>query len=138
MTAASAPGSACAPAVSQLAVSVLGYAHVSTTGHDLDAQLAALIAAGVGADGLFTDQLSGSARTARPGLAAMLDYARVGDIVVVRAIDRLGRSIAEVTRTIAEPALLTAQNGDLPPEDFRHADVLVEFYRYPAEHWIHL
>ena len=32
----------------------------------------------------------------------MLGYARAGDTVVVTAIDRLGRSVAEVTRTIAE------------------------------------
>jgi DNA invertase Pin-like site-specific DNA recombinase len=31
-----------------------------------------------------------------------LDYARHGDIVVVSAIDCLGRSVAEVTRTIAD------------------------------------
>ncbi|MGB8389820.1 recombinase family protein [Mycobacterium sp.] len=52
--------------------------------------------------GVFTDKLSGSAKTARPGLAAMLDYARAGDTIVVTAIDRLGRSVAEVTRTIAD------------------------------------
>ena len=50
---------------------------------------------------VFTDKLSGSARTPRPGLAALLDYARPGETVVV-AIDRLGRSVAEVTRTIAD------------------------------------
>ena len=32
----------------------------------------------------------------------MLDYARPGDTVVVTAIDRLGRSVAEVTRTIVD------------------------------------
>jgi len=32
----------------------------------------------------------------------MLHYARAGDTVVVTAIDRLGPSVAEVTRTIAE------------------------------------
>lgn len=32
----------------------------------------------------------------------MFDYARAGDTVVVTAIDRLGRSVAEVTRTIAD------------------------------------
>jgi DNA invertase Pin-like site-specific DNA recombinase len=79
----------------------LGYARVSTLGQDLDAQRAALIAAGVDPARVFTDKLSGSAKTARPGLAAMLDYARAGDTVVVAAIDRLGRSVAEVTRTIA-------------------------------------
>ncbi len=81
---------------------ILGYARVSTIGQDLNAQLTALSAAGVGSDRVFTDKLSGSAKTDRPGLAAMLDYARVGDTVVVTAIDRLGRSVAEVTRTIAE------------------------------------
>ena len=81
---------------------ILGYARVSTTGQDLDAQLVALTAAGVDVDRVFTDKLSGSAKTARPGLAAMLDYARAGDTVVVAAIDRLGRSVAEVTRTITD------------------------------------
>jgi len=81
---------------------ILGYARVSTTGQDLDGQLTALAAAGVEPGRMFTDKLSGSAKTARPGLATMLDYARAGDTVVVTAIDRLGRSVAEVTRTIAE------------------------------------
>ena len=81
---------------------VLGYARVSTTGQDLDAQLGALSMAGVDPARVFTDKLSGSAKTARPGLAAMLDYARAVDTVVVTAIDRLGRSVVEVTRTIAD------------------------------------
>ena len=81
---------------------ILGYARVSTTGQDLDAQLVALTAAGVDAERIYTDKLSGSAKTARPGLKAMIDYTRAGDTVVVTAVDRLGRSVAEVTRTIAE------------------------------------
>ena len=81
---------------------ILGYARVSTTGQDLDAQLAALTAVDVDTERVFTDKLSGSAKTARPGLAAMLDYARAGDTIVITAIDRLGRSVAEVTRTIAD------------------------------------
>jgi len=80
---------------------ILGYARVSTTGQDLDAQLTALTAAGVDAERIYTDKLSGSAKMDRPGLATLLDYARPGDTVVVTAIDRLGRSVAEVTRTIA-------------------------------------
>ena len=81
---------------------ILGYARVGTIGQDFDAQLAALSAAGVDPSRVFTDKLSGSAKTARPGLAAMIDYARPRDTVVVAAIDRLGRSAAEVTRTIAD------------------------------------
>lgn len=80
----------------------LGYARVSTTGQDLDAQLITLGAAGIKDERIYIDKLSGAAHTVRPGLAALLDYARQGDTVVVAAIDRLGRSVAEVTRTIAE------------------------------------
>lgn len=78
---------------------ILGYARVSTLGQDLDAQLAALTAQGVESGQIFTDKLSGAVNTVRPGLAALLHYAREGDTVVVTAIDRLGRSVAEVTRT---------------------------------------
>lgn len=61
-----------------------------------------MTAAGVDAPRIFTDTFSGAAGAHRPGLAALLDYARPGDAVVVTAIDRLGRSVAEVTRTIAD------------------------------------
>ena len=81
---------------------ILGYARVSTAGQDLDGQLVALAAHGVESGQIFTDKLSGAVNTDRPGLAALLHYAREGDTVVVTAIDRLGRSVAEVTRTIAE------------------------------------
>lgn len=81
---------------------VLGYARISTTGQDLETQREALAAAGVDPARLFTDTLSGVAGTNRPGLDALLDYARPGDAVIVTAIDRLGRSAAEVTRTIAD------------------------------------
>jgi DNA invertase Pin-like site-specific DNA recombinase len=81
---------------------ILSYARVSTTGQDLTAQRETLAVAGVDPARVFTDELSGAVGTARPGLAALLDYARTGDTVVVAAIDRLGRSAAEVTRTIAD------------------------------------
>jgi len=81
---------------------ILGYARVSTAGQELDSQLSALSAAGVEEGRIFSDELSGAVGTARPGLAGLLDYARSGDTVVVTAIDRLGRSAAEVTRTIAD------------------------------------
>ncbi|MCV7060284.1 recombinase family protein [Mycolicibacterium vaccae] len=81
----------------------LGYARVSTEHQSLDQQLDALTAAGVNQDRVYTDKLSGtSARAQRPGLAALLDYAREGDAIVVIGIDRLGRNAAEVMTTIRE------------------------------------
>lgn len=82
---------------------VLGYARVSTTHQSLDQQQDALVAAGVDESRVYSDKLSGtSTREQRPGLAALLDYAREGDAIVVVGIDRLGRNAAEVMTTIKE------------------------------------
>ncbi|OPX12842.1 recombinase family protein [Mycobacterium sp. AT1] len=82
---------------------LLGYARVSTTGQSLDAQIDALADAGVDDERIYRDKLSGaSRRTARPGFAAVLDYAREGDTIIVTGIDRLGRDAAEVMLTIRE------------------------------------
>ncbi len=81
----------------------LGYARVSTGHQSLDQQLDALTAAGVDAKRVYSDKLSGtSTREQRPGLAALLDYARPGDAIVVVGIDRLGRNASEVMTTIRE------------------------------------
>jgi DNA invertase Pin-like site-specific DNA recombinase len=81
----------------------LGYARVSTAHQSLDQQADALTAAGVDATRIYTDRLSGSStREQRPGLAALLDYAREGDAIVVVGIDRLGRNAAEVMSTIRD------------------------------------
>src|ERR1700754_4600698 len=81
----------------------LGYARVSTGHQSLDQQVDALTVAGVDAARIYNDKLSGtSTREQRPGLAALLDYAREGDAIVVVGIDRLGRDAAEVMTTIRE------------------------------------
>ena len=81
----------------------LGYARVSTAHQSLDQQMDALTAAGVDGTRVYTDKLSGtSTRQQRPGLAALLDYARQGDAIVVVGIDRLGRNAAEVMTTIRD------------------------------------
>lgn len=70
----------------------------SQHGHQsLDAQRDALTAAGC--ERIFTDKLSG-VRDDRPRLAGMLDYVRAGDTIVVVALDRLGRSLSAVIRTV--------------------------------------
>lgn len=78
-------------------MTVLGYARVSTERQSLDQQHDALNAAG--AERIFTDKRSG-ARDDRKGLEALLDYARAGDVVVVVALDRLGRSLGGIVRTV--------------------------------------
>src|SRR6201988_2487966 len=81
----------------------LGYARVSTGHQSLDQQLDALTAAGVDHNRVCNDKLSGtSTRQQRPGLAALLDYARKGDAIVEVGVDRLGRNAAEVMTTIRD------------------------------------
>ncbi|WP_006243017.1 recombinase family protein [Mycolicibacterium tusciae] len=81
---------------------MLGYATASAVGQNLEGQLAALAAEGVDPRRVFTDRLSESADRARGGLYALLSYAKSGDTVIVVALDRLGRTTTEVTRTIAD------------------------------------
>ena len=88
-----------APTTGQL----LGYARVSTGHQSLDAQTDALTAAGVDPARVYSDKLTGtSTKEQRAGLAAVLDYARPGDTIVVVGIDRLGRDACEVMLTIRD------------------------------------
>jgi DNA invertase Pin-like site-specific DNA recombinase len=68
----------------------IGYTRVSTVAQTLDQQNDAL--AKVGVMKTFSDSMSG-ARDDRPGLAALMEYAREGDSVVVWKLDRLGRNL---------------------------------------------
>lgn len=77
----------------------LGYARVSTAKQDLDRQVEALVAAGVARDKIFLDKKSG-ATTDRPGLRAVLEYAREGDVIVVHTLDRLGRTVRDTLNLI--------------------------------------
>ncbi len=76
---------------------ILGYARVSTAEQDLTGQRDRLMRQG--AIRVFEDVISG--RTfERPGLAALLDYARSGDTLAVIRLDRLGRSLKELLETV--------------------------------------
>jgi DNA invertase Pin-like site-specific DNA recombinase len=78
---------------------LLGYARVSTTHQELDRQLDSLRRHGVPEDRIYVDKKTG-ATTDRDGLAAVLDYARDGDTIVVHTLDRLGRNLRETLNLI--------------------------------------
>ena len=81
-----------------MAGDILGYARVSTGDQDIAGQSLRLM--GAGAIKMFSDVRSGRSMD-RPGLAALLDYARRGDTLAVVRLDRLGRSLAELLATVA-------------------------------------
>ena len=77
---------------------ILGYARVSTGDQDVAGQTLRLEQAG--AIKVFTDVRSGKSMD-RPGLEALLAYARKGDTLAVVRLDRLGRSLTELLATVA-------------------------------------
>jgi DNA invertase Pin-like site-specific DNA recombinase len=81
----------------------LGYARVSTSKQDLERQLDALTKAGIPAERIYVDKKSGST-TDRPGLRALLGYARDGDVIVVHTLDRLGRTVRDTLNLIHDLA----------------------------------
>ena len=69
---------------------LLGYMRVSTSEQELEPQRQRLDK--VGTIKNFEDVISGR-KFERPGLKALFDYARPGDIPVVVGLDRLGQEI---------------------------------------------
>ena len=80
-------------------MTLLGYARVSTDLQDPALQLDALEEAGV--EQVWTEHASGR-RDDRRELAALLDYARSGDVLVVWRLDRLGRSVQHLVALLAD------------------------------------
>lgn len=80
-------------------MTVLGYARVSTVQQNVDMQVRALNDAG--AERIWTEHMSGG-RDDRPELAALLDYARAGDVLMVWRLDRLGRSLPHLLTVVKD------------------------------------
>ncbi|MCZ4589979.1 recombinase family protein [Rhodococcus opacus] len=104
----------------------LGYARVSTSKQDLARQIDALTKAGIDPANIYVDKKSGVA-TERPGLQALLGYAREGDVIVVHTLDRLGRTVRDTLnlihdlhqrgigfRNLADPFRIDSTNPDDP------------------------
>ena len=76
----------------------VGYARVSTIDQNLDLQRAALTKAGC--KRIFEEKKSGKAGTRRPEFDTALAFLRPEDVLVVWKLDRLGRLLVEMMRTI--------------------------------------
>ena len=77
----------------------IGYARVSTDGQTLDAQLAALHAAGC--ERVFSEKISG-AKTDRAALVRALKALGPGDTLIVTRLDRLARSTRDLLNVLAQ------------------------------------
>jgi DNA invertase Pin-like site-specific DNA recombinase len=76
---------------------IVGYARVSTDGQTLDAQHAALTAAG--AEKVYSEKISG-AITDRKALTKAIDALGAGDVLLVTRLDRLARSTRDLSNIL--------------------------------------
>jgi DNA invertase Pin-like site-specific DNA recombinase len=74
---------------------VFGYARVSTRDQNLDLQIDALKKAGC--DEIITEKASGKSADNRPELQRLLGMVREGDTVVCWKLDRISRSLVDLT-----------------------------------------
>jgi DNA invertase Pin-like site-specific DNA recombinase len=79
---------------------IYGYARVSTIEQDLSAQRAALKAAG--ATVIRREKVSGSSRQGRSELDTLIQFLRRGDTLIVTRIDRLARSLHDLSNIVHE------------------------------------
>lgn len=77
---------------------LIGYARVSTSDQNLDLQRDALQKAGC--EKLFEEKKSGKAGTRRPAFEDAIAFLRPDDVLMVWKLDRLGRSLVEMMRTL--------------------------------------
>jgi len=76
-----------------------GYARVSTTDQNLDLQIDALTKYGV--DQIYREKVSTKAAS-RPELTELLKILRAGDTLVIWKLDRLGRTVKQLTALAEE------------------------------------
>jgi len=72
----------------------LGYIRVNSYEQNPERQLE-----GLKLDRVFTDKASGK-DTKRPQLAALLNYVREGDIIVIHSMDRLARNLDDLRKLV--------------------------------------
>lgn len=79
---------------------IVGYARVSSIGQSLDVQLRKL--EGAGCTKIFKEKKSAGRGSARASLRECLDWAREGDMLVVTRLDRIARSVLDLTSIVEE------------------------------------
>jgi DNA invertase Pin-like site-specific DNA recombinase len=81
-------------------MSNVGYARASTADQDVAIQIAALKAAGC--EPIRAEKRSGTSTEGRTELQTVLAFLRRGDVLTVTRIDRLARSIADLSNIVRE------------------------------------
>lgn len=88
----------------------VGYARVSTLGQKLDVQLDRLASC----DRVYHEKMSAGSAHTRPELQKALDFVRDEDVFVVTKLDRLARSVVDLSEIVIhkKPNLLFVRAVD--------------------------
>ncbi len=81
---------------------LIGYARVSTVGQKLETQEEIL--KNEGCEKIFVEKVTGTGTDKRAKLKEAIEFAREGDTIVVTKIDRLARSIIDLSKIVQELA----------------------------------
>ena len=124
---------------------VYGYARVSSRDQNLARQLDALASFGVRPERIFTDKASGK-DFCRPSYQRLMRRVRKGDTLVIKSIDRLGRSYEDVSeewRRLTKERRVHIVVLDMPLLDTRDdrggltgefiADLMLQLLSYVAQ-----
>lgn len=121
----------------------IGYGRVSTQDQNLDRQIETLHKYGVKDDYIFKEKVSGANMENRPELKKMLNFIRKGDVLVVAALDRLGRNandLSKIMQILREKgvALQTPELpdfSDIPDVNIRNmmTELLTTVFKWQAQ-----
>lgn len=78
----------------------VGYVRVSTAEQNTIRQ--EILMKELGVEKVYIEKVSGKSRAARPELAAMMDFVREGDVVIVESISRFARSTKDLLNLVEE------------------------------------
>lgn len=125
-------------------MSVYGYVRVSSTDQNEDRQLIALQDAGVPAQNIYLDKLSGK-NFERPQYKKLLKKLKKDDLLYIKSIDRLGRNYEEIQqqwRCMTKEKQIDIVVLDMPLLDTRRgkdllgtflADIVLQVLSFVAE-----
>lgn len=101
-----------------------GYARVSSRDQNIDRQIIALKEVGVEEENIFIDKQSGKDFN-RPSYQELLETIKIGDMVIIKSIDRLGRNYSEILeqwRIITKVLNVDIKVIDMPLLDTSYGD----------------
>lgn len=122
-----------------------GYVRVSTREQNLDRQILAMKKEGIKENNIYADRISGK-NFNRPQYNRMVKNLKLGDLLVIKSIDRLGRNYTEILEQwriitnskkaniqVIDMPLLNTENGNGDLTGVFISDLVLQILAYVAE-----